>query len=385
MPSSTKPAIPAVYYHSIGPATPGWARNYLTLELPFFEDQLKYYKRNFTVITLKQYYLIRAGSGEAPQNPLAITFDDGYLDNWVWAFPLLKKLGLPATIFVSPEMVDPRNLVRPNLENYWSGDCSLEELNQAGHLSWEEMRQMEASGLIDIQSHTMTHTKYFISDELRDFHHPGADALYPIGNLFAEEKPFHIANPSFEKLLPYGYPFFEEASSIIARKVDINPAFVEECTTTLSDYDFSRYQFTEARQKILPIWKKFQEGGALVLAKETEAAYQERVRYEVTESKRAIEEQLGKKVEFLCWPHGDCTPDAHQIAMEAGYLATTAGHEKNVPECLERIPRRIGIFQVRSNRLLSLLKARYKIGRYLGSSPWKEVSRLYQFIRRRRA
>lgn len=376
----TKP-IPVVYYHSVGRPNTAWARHYLTLELPFFENQLKYYKREFNVIKLKTFYNIRTGLQAPPLHPLVITFDDGYLDNWVWAFPLLRKYRLPATIFVCPETADPRNLARPNLDDYLAGEVSLEEISRPGHLSWEEMRLMEASGLIDIQSHTMTHTKYFVSGRLREFHHPGADALYPIGNLFVEEKPYNIANPAFEKLLPYGYPFFEEASSIIARKVEINPDFTEACVAALADYNFENYQFGEAFDKISPVYQKFLREGSLIASREPAAEYRKRMDHEIAGSKKAIEEKLGKKVEFLCWPHGDSSPEAHQAALEAGYLATTSGSRQQITNVPDRIPERIGAFQLYHNRLLSGLKLRYQIGRFLGRSPWKEAGRLYHLIR----
>lgn len=79
-------------------------------------------------------------------------------------------------------------------------------------------------------------------------------------------------------------------------------------------------------------------------------------------------------MEFLCWPHGDHNATAHQLAIQGGYLATTSGSKQNTPDCLERIPTRIGIFHVRHNRLLSLLKVRYKLGCYLGRPHGKTSS-----------
>ena len=45
----------------------------------------------------------------------------------------------------------------------------------------------------------------------------------------------------------------------------------------------------------------------------------------LSESKRIIENELNKKVEFCCWPHGDNNDFAHQAALELGYKATTVG------------------------------------------------------------
>ena len=91
----------------------------------------------------------------------------------------------------------------------------------------EELDKMQRSSVIDIQSHTKTHSKYFISDRLIGFHHPKSDSLYTIANLYPEYRPYNITDPDFEKLLPFGYPFFEEASSVIAKKVEINEEFIK--------------------------------------------------------------------------------------------------------------------------------------------------------------
>ena len=219
--------IPILYYHSIGIKNLGWGKNFLTMELPFFENQLRYFSKNYTTLFLKDYWDIRNHSIAAPENPLVITFDDGYLDNWIWGFPLLKKYGLKATIFVNPDFVNQKPDIRPNLEDVWEGNASDEDIRQWGFLSWAEMLEMESSGVIDIQSHTMTHTKYPISDNLIGFHHSGADSLYEIANHFPQKKPYYIENQEFENLLPYGYPIFESASAIIAKTISISDEFAQ--------------------------------------------------------------------------------------------------------------------------------------------------------------
>ena len=94
--------IPVICYHSVGFKYPSWVNNFLTMELSYFESQLKYFARHYQTIFLREQWDIRNGSLAGVKNPLVITFDDGYLDNWIWGFPLLKKYGLKATIFVSP-------------------------------------------------------------------------------------------------------------------------------------------------------------------------------------------------------------------------------------------------------------------------------------------
>lgn len=372
--------IPIIYYHSVGLKNPAWNRNFLTLELPFFEDQLKYFKKKFRVISLQDYFLIRKGEKETVSNALVLTFDDGYLDNWCWAYPLLKKYSLPATIFISPEFVDPRSIVRPNLEDVWQGRAQMSDLQQWGFLSWDEMRKMEESGLISIESHTMTHTKYVVSDRLTGFHHPGADSVYTIANLFPERKPYYIEDLEFDQLIPNGFPLFEMQSSVIAQKVEINPEFNEYCIQALRDYDFENYKFPEAFDKVKGKYLELKNKKKLIIRVENGKDFEERVRHEVFESKRIIEEKLNKTVDFLCWPHGDNNQQVHHLAIDAGYKATMWGKTRPAPDNLQRIPARIGTSAFRNSRFLTLQRTKFIIGRFQNKFLYRFISLIYSIL-----
>ncbi|MBE0674531.1 MAG: polysaccharide deacetylase family protein, partial [Bacteroidales bacterium] len=165
--------LSVIYYHSVGPVKKDWENSFLTTGTDVFEEHLAWLSRRYTTISLMEYWQIRNGLIPPVKNPLVITFDDGYLDNWVWAFPLLRKYGMKATIFISPDFVDEASGCRPKSDDETPGGTGSKELNGWGFLSWDEMRMMESSGLIDIQSHAMTHSRYFVSDKLTGFHRPG--------------------------------------------------------------------------------------------------------------------------------------------------------------------------------------------------------------------
>lgn len=109
--------------------------------------------------------------------PVAVTFDDGYADGWVYAFPVLKKYRVKATIFVNTARVSPDLSCRP-----LDGGCAAirrrreieRDPQPADFLSWPEMREMEQSGLVRIESHTHHHFRCdaalsweTLTDELR--------------------------------------------------------------------------------------------------------------------------------------------------------------------------------------------------------------------------
>lgn len=65
-----------------------------------FYDQMRFARSNFDVISFRDLYECEIGGRRWPDRALIVTFDDGYRDNYTHAFPVLKELGLPATIFL---------------------------------------------------------------------------------------------------------------------------------------------------------------------------------------------------------------------------------------------------------------------------------------------
>ncbi|HOA80155.1 MAG TPA: polysaccharide deacetylase family protein, partial [Defluviitaleaceae bacterium] len=74
-----------------------------------------------------------------PSKPIILTFDDGYENNYTNAFPILKKHNMKATIFIVTSAVGELGVQYP-------------------HMTWEQMKEMEYSGLITIQNHGAIHT-----------------------------------------------------------------------------------------------------------------------------------------------------------------------------------------------------------------------------------
>ena len=70
-----------------------------------FARQMEMLHTFFNVLPLEEL-VERASKSDIPAKAVAITFDDGYRDNYQNAFPILKRLDLPATIFVTTGVVD---------------------------------------------------------------------------------------------------------------------------------------------------------------------------------------------------------------------------------------------------------------------------------------
>lgn len=103
-----------------------------------FEDQIKeMLSAGYTPITFYDLKCYLDGKGGLPPKPVIITTDDGYMNNYTIAYPILKKYDVQATYFITTEFIGTKTA--------------------SDHFTWEQAREMEESGLIDIQSHTHSH------------------------------------------------------------------------------------------------------------------------------------------------------------------------------------------------------------------------------------
>lgn len=82
-----------------------------------------------------------------PENAVAVTFDDGYKDNHTHAYPVVRQLNIPVTIFLTAAYIGTEKLLPHDI-----GENPLH--NRL--LSWDEIREMKRGG-IEFGSHTLSH------------------------------------------------------------------------------------------------------------------------------------------------------------------------------------------------------------------------------------
>lgn len=108
-----RPCALVLRYHSVA-APQDRAELYLdhglTLHPEIFERQLQFFTRHYTIVPLKDI-VNRLRQGLAPYNKaMAITFDDGFRDNYLRAFPLLHQYKAPATFYLTTGCIDNQQL-----------------------------------------------------------------------------------------------------------------------------------------------------------------------------------------------------------------------------------------------------------------------------------
>lgn len=316
--------IPVVMYHSVGLENTNWLWSHISIPVSLFQAHLSILKKNkFRTIDLSEYFQIIDQRKQDKENLIVLTFDDGYLDNWVYAYPLLKKYQMKATIFINPEFIDPRIELRPNLEDVWRGAIQKHQLNRAGFLSWNELLALQQSGVMDIQSHSMTHTWHFCGENIIDFHHPGDSYPWLAWNAQPQTKHQYLTQNQ-ENIVPYGMPVYENGRASGVRRFFPDRKLDEHLVDFVSRNNGSAFfENPDWRQQLFQVAESYKKSNRLQGRFETQQEYKARVSYELLESKSILEEKLNKQVKFLCCPGGAYNKDVLKQAKSFGYEAIT--------------------------------------------------------------
>lgn len=143
-----KDRVPALLYHHFAPKEPApgsQPNNYDPVYFCYdtaFDEQMSYLRREgYTTISLGDFVAFQSGAKTLPAKPIILTFDDGFVSNYLHAFPILKKYGMTATIFMTV------NRDAENFKKYAAVDAPLTDA---------QLVEMSDCG-IAIESHSMTH------------------------------------------------------------------------------------------------------------------------------------------------------------------------------------------------------------------------------------
>lgn len=176
--------LPILMYHHIDYAADG-TNNMIITPSKLENDIITIINKGYTPISLKELYSYVKDGTSLPQKPIVITFDDGYLSNYQYAFPILKKYNVKACIFP---------IIR------YTEDI----IADYPHFNYAQAKEMLESGLIEIQPHT-----YDMHSQIIDANAFYADILKAIDklnrnlniNVYAFAFPYGKYNASLQKVL----------------------------------------------------------------------------------------------------------------------------------------------------------------------------------------
>ena len=266
----------------------------LTVSPENFEAHLKKLSETYRVVPLHQL-LEETRHEKFNTGTIALTFDDGYLDNLTNAVPLLEKYGLHATIFITSGMVGSD-------EEFW----------------WDQLERIFLTGEPLPDSLSIT-----TSEGIKEWHLTKAEwrlkALDELGNIL-RGKPYKKINQFINNL------FEQTGITKEARHTHrvVNSEQLKELSLSPS-IEIGSHAVTHTRLSILPM---------------------EEQRLEIRESRRCLESIIQKPVRLFSYPFGttaDFATDTERMVKEDGYEAGIANVQGYVVKPVNRysIPRRL--------------------------------------------
>ena len=171
-------SIPILMYHHVADE-----QSWLYVRKDYFSNQMDYLvQKGYTPVTLPEVVESLQTGKSLPQKPIVLTFDDGYLDFYENAYPILKSHNFKATIFVISQHV-----------------------GGSAYLSWAQLQEMVSSGLVTAGDHTLSHpslpplTEEKLKDQIISAKNIIEQNLGGTVNVFAY--PYGGANGQAEKIL----------------------------------------------------------------------------------------------------------------------------------------------------------------------------------------
>jgi len=201
--------LPILGYHRVGKI---FGDHVPSVSVETFSRQLEFLKRNrYQVLDLSEVAQLFDQDKPLPRASTVITFDDGYVETWTIAWPILKQFGFPATVFITPA-----------------------EVGLEGFMTWDQILAAANQGLT-VGCHTMNHSFLPLVPEDRLEHE------------LVESK--HIIEERINKrvdLLSYPIGGFTQAAQRVATQAGYRLA----CTTNRRSFISSIDRFAVRRVKI---------------------------------------------------------------------------------------------------------------------------------------
>ena len=131
-------SLPIFLYHMIGPAK----AYQFGITPDEFENDLIYLSKNgYTSITMTQLINHVDSGTPLPSKPVILSFDDGYYNNYAYAYPLLKKYHAKMVLAIIGKSTDDFSAYPSNNMSY-------------AHVTWTQINEMLDSGFVEVQNHT---------------------------------------------------------------------------------------------------------------------------------------------------------------------------------------------------------------------------------------
>jgi peptidoglycan/xylan/chitin deacetylase (PgdA/CDA1 family) len=278
-------------------------------------------------IGLEEAYAFLKEGEPLPEGSLLITFDGGFLDNFVYAYPLLKKYGHKAVLFAVTSKVENDTPPRPTIEDVWEGYVDIDGLPPVNRpykhtneglrvrrdlfVSWEEARMMQRSGVFSICPLSYSHGRIFTGTSFSGLHKPSA-----------KKSPFE---PGGDDIV-FGMPRFKDGPALAKRAFVPSDALLELVSSEVPQNAVEASRFFQQPGAEEGLSKKIkrlpkEEWGRM----ETEEEFCVRVETELAAARDIIAKEIGASPRAMAWPFGTYAPESLEIGQRLGFELFFAG------------------------------------------------------------
>ena len=329
-------SLPVLMYHSISRFKSG-----LCVSPECFEEHCKALAeagwRGISLAEAEEYFLKKR---RLPGKTCLFTFDDGYLDNYVYAEPILRRYGHYGAVFPVAECLEKKELLRPtqdtlaaepgrtgelpNLDKRSPVSRSCLPVHNIDFCSWREVRHMHQSGNMAAAPHSLRHDRVVKSLVFTHLYRPGGRDGY-------------FSGPPYKAL--WGLPRFTLGHSLACPGYTLAPELFDLVKGMVPQEGKAAQQFlgSEKNRKavIAAVGKLPCLGG-----RETEAEYRARIFQEFVRCREVFTAQLGSAPVSFCWPWGSYNAIALEEAQKAGFrMFFTTSRGANRPGGAQHIHR----------------------------------------------
>ncbi len=136
----TEVAVPVIMYHSIlkDPSSSG---KFVITPTEFEQDLMYLKEKGYTAIFMADLIDFTQNGRELPEKPIILTFDDGCYNNYVYAYPLVKKYDMKMVLSVVGSYTERYSETNEENANY-------------SYLTWDRIKELKNSGYAEIQNHS---------------------------------------------------------------------------------------------------------------------------------------------------------------------------------------------------------------------------------------
>jgi hypothetical protein len=278
--------VPVFYYHEVDRST--------------FTSHLRFLKENnYNTLVGDELYHSLILKKERQKKEVVLTFDDGSSNLYSVVYPLLKEFNFRAMAFVVPG---------------WIG--------RDDYITWSQAKEMSSSKLVDIQSHSMTHSSVFVSSKIVDFYNPNY-FHFALKDLSSGSNGHHK--------LEYGAPIFNIASRLSnQRRFYPDEGICRLCVDFVaSNGDREFFRERKWRSDLINLIARYTDSSARLGRFESEVEQKQAIDYEVVRSGRRIESQIsGGTVQHFAFPWHEAGILARKTLQQYGYRTMSMGLTK---------------------------------------------------------